>query len=376
MIPFLNFEEDFLTTEDILFLAGASGVKGVEDTVTGNPVTFETDLAKPLVSLIANFLPIQASGTPAPDNILPITGWTGVNVWHGGANLLGCVIGATKSNNGIDYEILSDGGQKCHGTATASSYGIQPDGIKLPKGTYTLSVTGAVNAKTVIVKNNAYFKEISGSNYNTFTLTEEAIIYWYITFTNGTVADETVYVQLEAGQTATAYEAPVTPSEYSASFAPTIYGGYVDMVSGELTNNRYPINITPQEVPTIIIDSATQSIVTIYIEYEGNRIPPIVANSVISNRFSRNISSGNAGRMVQANRGFYLVLPASEMSGTDIEAVREWFENNPTILVCELASPVLITTLTPQQIRSMIGNNTIWSDANDDIEVTYYKKQS
>lgn len=41
MIPFLNFEEDFLTTEDILFLAGASGAKGVEDTATGNPVPAE-----------------------------------------------------------------------------------------------------------------------------------------------------------------------------------------------------------------------------------------------------------------------------------------------------------------------------------------------
>lgn len=87
MIPFLNFEEDFLTTEDLLFLAGASGAKGVEDTATGNPVTFITDLAKPLKSLVANFLPIQSSGTPSPDNVLPITGWTGVNVSHTGKNL-------------------------------------------------------------------------------------------------------------------------------------------------------------------------------------------------------------------------------------------------------------------------------------------------
>ena len=82
MIPFLNFEEDFLTTEDLLFLAGASGVKGVEDTATGNPLTFLTDLAMPLKSLVANFLPIQSSGTPSPDNVLPITGWTGLDVWH------------------------------------------------------------------------------------------------------------------------------------------------------------------------------------------------------------------------------------------------------------------------------------------------------
>ena len=45
------------------------------------------------------------------------------------------------------------------------------------------------------------------------------------------------------------------------------------------------------------------------------------------------------------------------------------------VCVLELASPILITTLTPQQINAIKGQtNTIWSDANGDCEVTYLKK--
>ena len=72
-----------------LMLLGAMAGAGalVEDTATGNPVVFVTDLAKPLKQLKVNFTPKQASGTPSPDNILPITGWDAVNVFHAGKNL-------------------------------------------------------------------------------------------------------------------------------------------------------------------------------------------------------------------------------------------------------------------------------------------------
>ena len=75
---------DMTMLRKLMFLKAASGGSVVEDTATGNPVTFLTDIARPLKSLIANFLPVQAgSGDPAPDNVRPITGWTGVTVNHG-----------------------------------------------------------------------------------------------------------------------------------------------------------------------------------------------------------------------------------------------------------------------------------------------------
>lgn len=82
--PFLDFESSFFTNEELLFLAGASG-GGVEYTIINNPATFTTDLAKPLRRLVVPFTPVQSgSGDPSPSNVRPITGWTGLNIYHSG----------------------------------------------------------------------------------------------------------------------------------------------------------------------------------------------------------------------------------------------------------------------------------------------------
>lgn len=53
-------------------------MQGVLKTVSGPIVTVSDALARNAKSLIVNFAPVQAAGTPAPDNVLPISGWTGV----------------------------------------------------------------------------------------------------------------------------------------------------------------------------------------------------------------------------------------------------------------------------------------------------------
>ena len=56
-----------------------------EFTATGNPATFLTNIAKPLAGLLIPFSPVQTgTGDPAPDNVRPITGWTGLNIYHSG----------------------------------------------------------------------------------------------------------------------------------------------------------------------------------------------------------------------------------------------------------------------------------------------------
>lgn len=85
-LPFYDYDSDFFSTDDLLFLAGASG-KAVEATATGNPLTFLTDLAKPLKSLLIPFTPVQSgSGDPSPQNVRPIVPWEGLKVYHSGAD--------------------------------------------------------------------------------------------------------------------------------------------------------------------------------------------------------------------------------------------------------------------------------------------------
>lgn len=88
MNPFINLEEDFLSMDSLLFLAGASGSKLVEYTATGNPATFNTNVSKPLRQLLIPFTPVQSgTGDPSPENVRSITGWTGINVTSNGTTI-------------------------------------------------------------------------------------------------------------------------------------------------------------------------------------------------------------------------------------------------------------------------------------------------
>lgn len=247
MIPFLNFEEDFLTTEDLLFLAGASGVKGVEETATGNPVTFLTDLAKPLKSLKANFIPIQSgTGDPSPTNIRPITGWTGLDVMHGADQ----------------------------------------------------------------------------TDYDTYPVT------WT---TNG-----------------------------------TIYGGYVDMVTGEVWATWTRGKISE------LIDS--------YQSNWGGRFRGNVADMTKSGNdvvktglacevYNPSVQTSNDLIICRYMNNIYI---KDTQYGNDVDAFKTAMGNYYVAYLLE--TPTLITTLSPQQITALKGNNTVWSDANSDCEVTYLKK--
>ena len=65
-----------------ILLAQSAQESGVLATATGNPMTFTTDLVRRLHSLVIPFTPIQAAGTPSPENPLPISGWTEANVYN------------------------------------------------------------------------------------------------------------------------------------------------------------------------------------------------------------------------------------------------------------------------------------------------------
>ena len=52
-------------------------------TVSGNPISVSDALARPAESLVIEILPQQSgSGDPSPDNVRPITGYTGVNIYR------------------------------------------------------------------------------------------------------------------------------------------------------------------------------------------------------------------------------------------------------------------------------------------------------
>ena len=60
----------------------SGGIPIIAATASGNPLSFVTDMVRPLKRLVIPFTPIQAAGTPSPENPLPISGWTGCNIYN------------------------------------------------------------------------------------------------------------------------------------------------------------------------------------------------------------------------------------------------------------------------------------------------------
>ena len=387
----------------LLLKAFSSGGQSfVERTATGNPLMFGTDVSKPLKSLVANFLPVQASGTPAPDNILPITGWDAVNVFHAGKNILALTsnspikdidtgsdttIKRTNLEIGAIYEGVTQNNywrgetasryivSRANGGLTfATNDGAYGFGVCVPLNPntkYTLSYTGEGVAIRIAqyAKDGTHVKGTNLGSTNPITFTSAGdVAYALIILTcdsNYTKQEVAISnVLLEVGETASTYE-QYNGTVYPATFHSTIYGGYVDLITGEVWATWLAVDMAQ-------MGFSYRSGWSCWVGNVDSRLANVGANTEATKALLEWAKAVPASGYTSAHNHYTF---AQNTNGA-------WFVDNnsdetaPTgTLVCPLASPVLITTLTPQQINAIKNQtNTIWSDANGDCSVTFLKK--
>lgn len=214
--PFILHGEEITPVRKLLYLkAFAGGGALSEYEITGNPVAFATNVAKPLSAFTIPFLPVQSgTGDPSPENVRPISGWSGVNAWRTGKNLF-------DENNPAPL-------QDCfnyQGNAQ-SRRGVK---IETAPGTYTVfsnaTPSGGYIYFNVLNKDGtlAYYNTIiSNKDKNTRTFTVSEGQYIVIFDQQANAADSQVKwkgaeVQLEPGSTASPY------TEYAGDSYPVVF---------------------------------------------------------------------------------------------------------------------------------------------------------
>ena len=163
--------------------------------------------------------------------------------------------------------------------------------------------------------------------------------------------------QLETGSSATAYK----------PYTNTIYGGYVDLIKGELVQTHD------------IIDLGTLS----WSHYGDT--------NVLRSRISTKATSGTLG-VICSHYAYNYVSTAANTVDKTINDSRQL--NNNSILICDsdyaeytdnevktalngvicayrLQTPITYQ-LTPTQLKSLIGTNNFWSNTNDNTTVSYW----
>lgn len=311
-------------------------------------------------------------------NICPISGWDEGTVWGTGKNLLNPI-----PYNGIIYNPavgttitlteLSDV-TKSGDTFTRTVSGWQGFGMissKLKTGSYylTAELTSANMRSSIFVLNADMTVSRNIGNQSggtTRSITKDITLSGdeaYIAFNCISSAEGTVTIsapQIELGSVATAYE-PYTGASYHSDFPATVYGGTLDVVSGVLTIDRYFVD--PTQWTRYNANNG-------YIAYRNAGLPygkygVDRNNEPLSNIVSEfgSFSSGAMDRnIIQTPR------PNSDSAYL---ALREDIDPT-TVQLCYLIATPLTYHLTPQEVRTLLGDNNVWSDAGD-TNITYLK---
>lgn len=322
----------------------------IANTATGDIASF-TDGADdyPVKDLVAHIEPVQSgSGDPSPDNVRPITGWTGANVTRTGKNLL-----PNKTCQWPENKLIIGDDQI-------------REGIFLKQGIYTVSARRS--------KGKIFCKTSSGSNITltpnssalsgTLTVAKDDYYRFWIYDSSGFTSSDVEWFQLELGSTATDYE-PYQGDTYAVTFpteAGTVYGGTLDVTTGVLTVDKMGVslNISDMDGTEAYPGWKNQNWIDNLAMGEYNYSSPSGSLSNISNI---------SGYMFSVNRTTSVLYLRTDTYGL---TQTEWKTQYPDLtmqIVYPLATPITYQC-TPTEVKTLLGANNIFADTGS-VNVEY-----
>ena len=273
---------------------------------TGSVVTCNPVANYPL-SIQAQIVPVQeGTGDPSPDNVRPISGRDGTNLFCGSKNLFD--ISKIEDVTGNNYYLKNNGDGTLSVKTAPGDSGVSTSKTlrslvgDLPDGNYFLTANTTGKTKLIFLSGVQEPWKFNGARSLTSADLDSIVIF----YASGVNTEAVISgIQIEPGNQATPYT-PYNPASKTITipFGQTIYGGTLDVVTGMLT-------VTQAEIAS----------------YNGGDLP----GGWISDR---------------------------DMYGPGAA---------PTIgaqVVYELAEPQIIQ-LTPQEILALSGVNTIYADTGD-----------
>ena len=334
----------------------------ITETTESSAIATFADGADDMVmhNVVVEINPVQSgSGDPSPDNIRPISGWTGANVYRTGKNLFD---ESKYQNLTSTYEYSND------------SYHCKAIQL-VPNTTFTVSHRAGTADSGVIalinnvqkVNNGVFFDLRTASGSKTFTTDSTGCLYIGVLYSNDTAYNARLalcQVQIELGSTATDYEAyqGTTLTVDWTTEAGTVYGGTIDVATGLLTVDR------------AIVDMGTlnwghqagyfyAAIAGIKQTTTTSEYPHVICSSYKAVRQS--VWANNKPCVSQISGGKAILV------GDDTYATAADFKAAVTgqTLCYELATPQTYQ-LTPQQLMTLLGTNNVWADTGD-TSVTY-----
>lgn len=323
-------------------------------------------MVAPLKECKVYFSPVQeGEGDPSPDNVRAIGGWTECELYHTRKNLLP----SYKTTQSTTQVVIGQNNKRYHYD------------IKLPAGTYTIFVNSAISAFVYLaIQNVNNGKSIGNTNEAiTFTLSNNSNIEFFVYNSKGIIPENITSFQLEKGSSATSYE-PYTsttlPIDWTTE-AGTVYGGYVDLVTGEVwqewaceTANDKSWNIVGSHIYQWGHSKGQED----NLSFQKNSINSHCSFKVATYADNASVCGLNP------NGAMYVGSKAIDALGLSPITVEKWTTflqeqeqaGTPFQVCSPLKTPKLIATLSPSQLKTLRGINNIWSNTNGNIELKYW----
>lgn len=339
-------------------------------------VTFNADMVAPLKECRVHFSPVQeGTGDPSPENVRPITGWTGCEVLRTGKNL-------------IDESYLANG----NNYPNSGSYGYHyTNDIQLvPNTRYrfvwydydntALSELGTTNINLYVsganeyIVNSANYRQYSSGFITPATGIIRLGIYHPRSLQRQDVLDAIFNngkLLLQIGVEDTDYEpySGITlPIDWSDS-AGTVYGGYVDLVKGEVVEEW---NVIDMGTPTWLYDTNNSAFVSSTISdmtSVGGRTDNwiFVCSGYASN--SDNFSTMPDMSVSSSFQTRRRAIHCRDSRYTDPTVFRE------AVTGIKIAYPLetpIVHPIDPITLKTLRGLNNVWSNANGNIDLSYF----
>ena len=326
---------------------------------TGAVVTCNPVAGYPL-SIQAKIMPVQeGSGDPSPDNVRPISGRDGTNLFCGSKNLFD--ISKIEDVTGNKEYIRNNGDGTLSVKTSPGDSGISTDKTlrdligNLPDGNYFLTANTTGISKMIFltgVQDVWLFNRVR-------SLTSADLDSIVILSASGTDTEAVIsQIQIEPGNQATPYT-PYNPSskKITVPFGQTVYGGTLDWTTGVLT-------ITHEKV--IFDGSEEWRFGSQYNGYYSSKEHKYKDGFLpICNIAKGEIRNEITGYSIRANYNTFRFQGFADKY-PDVDSFKAFLQTQNAEIIAELVTPITVQ-LTPQEILALSGVNTIYSDTGNVI---------
>jgi hypothetical protein len=365
--------------------------QGVPKTVSGSLLHILDALAAPVSALSVSINPVQSgSGDPAPDNVRPISGWTGVKLTRSGTNMISPAPAGETELNGVKFTSNGDGTYKIKGTASAYTtfeVNVEP---------FTIPISVAKGGNGVMVLNNS-FVGVNGVGigfyYNSTTIDTWGLSginrisnayaamggklcnKWSVSIPSGASVDGTIAPMFRSDGVNTSGFVPFTGYDVVEvtwqTEAGTVYGGTLDVLTGVLTVDKVAVTIDGTNVKfnQVTAYGTLNRFGFAYptglaVKYTGNtsfclsdKLAPSYNNTIAIT------TDRPPGFYCFPHSSAFFVSMPSDTYTTNAQA-NTWAAANTPVVCYELATHQTIQ-LTPAQLSTLAGENNVWADTGD-----------